>query len=89
MTPREFLEQPMLKPFIDGDGHLKWQSDQMTLNYWFKAKDIPVYRLEWKWNVLFTAVPEEYMRRGHFIHFFMKDKLPASGNNVNELMSLI
>jgi len=89
MSPKEFLYQPMLKDFIDGTGHLKWQSDQMTLNYWFKAKNIPVFRLNWKWNVLFTAVPDEYMKKGHFIHFFMKDKLPNRGENVEELMSRV
>jgi len=89
MSPEEFLKQPMLKPFIDGDGHLKWQSDQMTLNYWFKAKNIPVHRLEWKYNVLYSAVPDEYMYEGHFIHFFMKDKLPNSGENVAELMKYV
>ena len=89
MSPEEFLRQPMLKDFIDGTGHLKWQSDQMTLNYWFKAKNIPVFRLNWKWNILFSAVPEEYMKMGYFIHFFMKDRLPASGENVNDLMRMI
>ena len=61
----------------------------MTLNYWFKAKNIPVHRLEWKYNVLFSAVPDEYMHEGHFIHFFMKDKLPNSGENVAELMKYV
>jgi hypothetical protein len=86
MTPREFLEQPMLKDFIDGKGWLKWQSDQMTLNYWFKAKNIEVKRLDWKWNSLYTAILEGKIKEAHFVHFFLKDKLPNGGENVQELM---
>ena len=58
MNPRQFLEQSMLADFVDGVGPLKWQSDQMTLNYWFKAKGIPVKKLNWKWNALYTAVKD-------------------------------
>jgi hypothetical protein len=36
MSPEEFLRQPMLKDFIDGTGHLKWQSDQMTMYYFLQ-----------------------------------------------------
>jgi hypothetical protein len=89
MTPKQFLQQPMLKDFIDGIGWLKWQSDQMTLNYWFKAKGIPVKRLNWKWNTLFTAVYTKDMKEAHFVHFFLKDKLPNHGENVEQLMKEI
>ena len=87
MSPRQFLEQSMLADFIDGVGPLKWQSDQMTLNYWFKAKGINVKKLNWKWNALYTAVLD--IKEAFFVHFFLKDKLPNGGENVDELMEIV
>jgi len=87
MSPRQFLEQSMLADFVDGVGPLKWQSDQMTLNYWFKAKGINVKKLNWKWNALYTAVLD--IKEAFFVHFFLKDKLPNGGENVEELMEIV
>ena len=87
MNPRQFLEQSILADFVDGVGPLKWQSDQMTLNYWFKVKGIPVKKLDWKWNALYTAVDD--IKEAFFVHFFLKDKLPDSGENVERLMEEI
>ena len=87
MNPRQFLEQSILADFVDGVGPLKWQSDQMTLNYWFKVKGIPVKKLDWKWNALYTAVDD--IKEAHFVHFFLKDKLPNGGENVEKLMEEI
>ena len=87
MSPRQFLEQSMLADFVDGVGPLKWQSDQMTLNYWFKAKGINVKKLNWKWNALYTAVLD--IKEAFFVHFFLKDKLPNGGENVDELMEIV
>ena len=87
MSPRQFLEQGMLADFVDGVGPLKWQSDQMTLNYWFKAKGINVKKLNWKWNALYTAVLD--IKEAFFVHFFLKDKLPNGGENVEELMEIV
>ena len=87
MSPRQFLEQSMLADFVDGVGPLKWQSDQMTLNYWFKVKGIDVKKLDWKWNALYTAVLD--IKEAFFVHFFLKDKLPDSGENVERLMEEI
>jgi lipopolysaccharide biosynthesis glycosyltransferase len=87
MSPRQFLEQSILADFVDGVGPLKWQSDQMTLNYWFKVKGIDVKKLDWKWNALYTAVLD--IKEAFFVHFFLKDKLPDSGENVERLMEEI
>lgn len=89
MGPREFLEQPMLKDFIDGVGSLRWQSDQMTLNYWFLKKKVKVNRMDWKWNALFSAVNEDRIKDAYFVHFFLKDYLPEKGEDVEGLMKLI
>ena len=37
-----------------------------------------------KWNGLFTAVKN--IHECHFVHFFLKDKLPQRGENVEQLM---
>jgi alpha-N-acetylglucosamine transferase len=89
MTPKEFLNQPMLKDFIDGIGPLKWQSDQLTLNYWFKKKNIEVKKLNWAWNGLFGAIDNESIKQAGFIHFFMKDNLPEKGENIETLKKII
>jgi hypothetical protein len=74
---------------INGKGPFKWQSDQITLNYWFKKKKIEVQRLDWKWNALYTAVHNDKIPEAHFVHFFLKDHLPDSGENIEELMKQI
>jgi hypothetical protein len=89
MTPKEFLQQPMLKDFIDGKGGLKWQSDQMTLNYWFKANNIDVKKLDWKYNAMFKAIVDEKVKEAHFVHFFMKAQLPENGEAIEFLMKQI
>ena len=50
MTPKQFLNQMELEDFINGRGQLKFQTDQLTLNYWFKRNKIKVKHLDWKWN---------------------------------------
>jgi len=87
MTPKQFLEQPELQDLINGIGPFKWQSDQITLNYWFKRNNIEVQHLDWKWNALYTAVKD--IEPAHFVHFFLKDKLPNGGENTEELMKQI
>ena len=86
MSPKQFLSQPMLEEFINGIGPLKWQSDQITLNYWFAKNKINVQRLDWKWNALYSAISNNDMLKAHFVHFFLKDKLPNQGENIEELM---
>jgi len=43
--------------------------------------------MHWKWNGLFTA--NNQIDECHFVHFFLKDKLPNKGENVEELMNAI
>ena len=47
-----------------------------------KVKNLP-----YEWNGLFTA--NNKIDECHFIHFFLKDKLPNKGENVEELMNAI
>ena len=44
-----------------------------------------VKHMDWKWNGLFTANTK--IKECHFVHFFLKDKLPNAGENVKELMN--
>lgn len=89
MDAKQFLSQPMLEEFINGVGPLKWQSDQITLNYWFKKNKVEVQRLDWKWNALYTAVEQDRMTEAYFVHFFLKDHLPNKGEDINQLMEQI
>ena len=45
--------------------------------------------LDWKWNALYTAIPNDKIKEAHFVHFFLKDKLPNGGENVEELMEKV
>lgn len=86
-TPEQFIRRPEFKPFVDGIGAWKWSTDQTLLNYWVKKERMNVTNLHWKWNGLFTA--NEKIKECNFVHFFLKDKLPHRGENVEELMKLI
>lgn len=85
MTAKQFLLQPKFKAFIDGQGAWKWSTDQTLLNYWVKAEGMKVRNISWKWNALYTAVANERIKEAHFVHFFLKDKLPNRGENVEQL----
>ena len=86
-TPKQFLERMEFKPFIDGMGAWKWSTDQTLLNYWIKKEKMKVTNLHWKWNGLYTA--NEKIKECNFVHFFLKDKLPNRGENVEELMKAV
>lgn len=83
-TPQQFLARPRFKPFIDGLGGWKWSTDQTLLNVWVKEERMKVKNLHWKWNGLYTA--NQHIQSCNFVHFFLKDKLPQQGENIEELM---
>lgn len=86
-TPKQFLERPEFKPFIDGVGAWKWSTDQTLLNWWIRKEKMNIQHLHWKWNGLYTANTK--IKHCHFVHFFLKDKLPERGENVEELMKAV
>lgn len=88
-TPREFLRRPEFQQFVDGVGPWKWSTDQTLLNWWVKSTRMKVHNLEYKWNALFTAIDQQSIKESYFIHFFLKDKLPDRGENVEQLMAQI
>ena len=83
-TPKQFLNRSRFKPFVDGLGPWKWSTDQTLLNTWIKEENMNIQRMHWKWNGLYTANTK--IKDCHFVHFFLKDKLPAQGENVEQLM---
>ena len=86
-TPEQFISRPEFKNFVDGMGAWKWSTDQTLLNYWVKKERMIVNNLDWKWNGLFTA--NTNIKECNFVHFFLKDKLPNGGENVEELMEKV
>ena len=85
-TGREFIERPEFKRFVDGLGAWKWSTDQTLLNYWVKKEKMEQQELSWKWNALYTAISNEDAKKAYFVHFFLKDKLPNRGEDVEKLM---
>ena len=83
---RQFLSRPEFKRFIDGDGAWKWSTDQTLLNWWVKKENVKVKDMSWKWNALYKGVKDEHIPEANFIHFFLKDKLPQQGENIEQLM---
>ena len=83
---REFLGRPEFKRFIDGEGAWKWSTDQTLLNWWVKKEKVNVKDMDWKWNALYKGVKDENIPNANFVHFFLKDKLPNAGENVEQLM---
>ena len=86
---KEFIERLEFKDFVDGKGPWKWSTDQTLLNYWVRKEKMNLQRLNWKWNALFTAISDENIKKANFVHFFLKDKLPNNGENVEELLKIV
>lgn len=86
-TAKSFINRLEFKRFVDGVGAWKWSTDQTLLNYFIKKHKVPFKRLDWKWNGLYTANTQ--IKDCHFVHFFLKDKLPARGEKVDDLMKQI
>jgi len=88
-TPQQFLRRPNFKPFIDGVGPWQWSTDQTLLNVWVKESGMKTKNLDWTWNALYTAIDDSRLSEAKFIHFYLKDKLPANGENVEQLRGII
>jgi len=86
-TPQQFLRRPEFKDFVDGQGAWKWSTDQTLLNTWIRKEGMKVKHLDWKWNGLYKGIRDDKVKEAHFVHFFLKDKLPNGGENVKELMA--
>ena len=86
-TPKQFIERAEFQNFVDGMGAWKWSTDQTLLNFFLKKHKVPTKHMDWKWNGLYTANTK--LDECHFVHFFLKDKLPEAGENVKQLMELI
>jgi len=84
---RAFIERSDFKGFVDGIGAWKWSTDQTLLNYWIRKDKVVQQHLDWRWNALYTAVQNP--KEANFVHFFLKDKLPNRGENIEELMEQI
>jgi len=85
-SPKQFINRPEFKDFVDGQGAWKWSTDQTLLNYWVRKEKMKVKHMDWKWNALYKGIKDEYLKDAYFIHFFLKDKLPNKGENVKQLM---
>ena len=88
-TPEQFIRRDQFKPFVDGMGAWKWSTDQTLLNYWVNTCGMTVEKMNWKWNALYTTIDNDKIKEANFVHFFLKDKLPNRGENVEELMKNI
>lgn len=86
-TGKQFIQRPEFKDFVDGMGAWKWSTDQTLLNYWVRKEKMNLQHLDYKWNGLYTAI--DNIKDAHFVHFFLKDKLPNRGEDVSNLMSKV
>lgn len=85
-TPREFIHRPEFRDFVDGVGLYRYSTDQVLLNTWLKSEGIKTKNMNWKWNGMYKGVEDKKIKDAHFVHFFLKDKLPQKGENIMELM---
>lgn len=83
-SAKQFINRMEFKDFVDGIGAWKWSTDQTLLNYFLKKYNVPVKHMAHVWNGLYTA--NTSIEECYFVHFFLKDKLPAGGEDVDTLM---
>lgn len=88
-SAKEFLERYEFKRFIDGNGAWKWSTDQTLLNWWIKKEKMTIKHLDWRWNALYTALTEIKIDEANFVHFFLKDKLPARGEDLAYIKNIL
>ena len=88
-SAREFLERAEFQDFVDGLGPWKWSTDQTLLNTWVKKYKIPTKNLNWKWNGLYKGIEDPLIDACHFVHFFLRDKLPNRGEDIERLSNEI
>lgn len=86
-TPSQFINRFEFIDLVNGMGTWKWSTDQTLLNYFLKKYNVPIKKMDHVWNGLFTANTK--IEECYFVHFFLKDKLPSRGENVEELMKQI
>ena len=58
-------------------------------NYWMKKDQLNVEHVDWRFNALFSALEAGKIAEAHFVHFFMRHKLPQNGECIEELMKAI
>jgi hypothetical protein len=85
-TPEEFIRRPEFERFVNGEGHWKWSTDQTLLNYWVKKSGMSVTNLDWRWNALYGAVPNDRLREANFVHFFLSSKMPRGGAEIADII---
>ncbi len=83
-TPTEFIRRKEFERFVNGEGHWRWSTDQTLLNWWVKKTQMPVRRLDWRWNALYGAVRDA--SSAYFIHFFLAAKMPRAGAEIPALV---
>lgn len=88
-TPEEFIRRNEFKPFVDGLGSWKWSTDQTLLNYWVRNSGMKQQHLSWKYNALFKGIRDDWLPKADFVHFFLKDKLPEKGENIQLLINAL
>lgn len=88
-TPKQFLNRPRFKAFVDGLGPWKWSTDQTLLNTWIREEKMSIKNLDWRFNGMYNAISNDKLKNAYFIHFFHKTVLPMQGENIEELIKLI
>jgi len=88
-TAREFLGRKEFKKFVDGIGQLKWSTDQSLLNYFIRKEKMRMKNLDWRWNALYNGIEAHKVRDAHLVHFFLREHLPAKGEDLNLLKKVI
>lgn len=85
-TPEQFIKRKEFEPFVNGEGHFKWSTDQSLLNFWIVKTGMKTKNLDWKWNALYKAIPDNKLKQAHFIHFFLSSKLPRRGEEIPRII---
>lgn len=76
--PKGWYEQLELERFVNGEGPWRWQTEQVTLSWFCRAKGVDVAALDPRFNWLFGAILTAHRLEGWFHHMFLSEHLTGT-----------
>lgn len=80
----DVIHRPEFAKYVNGEGALRFQTEQTLRNDWFRAEQVNRHELDWTNNGLYGAVLPNRIDEAFLVHFFLSDHL--SGDDPQEML---